>query len=309
MVSETRESHLFCFGFGYVGLAVAHALAGKDFQVTGTCRSQEAVDDLADMGFEALVFDAPDALPERRFIPGAPNTIPEIEEHLEQATHILITIPPQKFFSDVVLSHFRQALISNVRLRWLGYLSTTGVYGDRGGDWVDETSALQPVFEHQRRRAQAEMQWINFWQQTRVPLHIFRLSGIYGPGRNPLIKAREGKAKCINQPGLVFGRTHRDDVVRALEASMNAPTPGEIFNVSDDEPASPAEVTEYACFLLGIDPPPVMTLEEAGLSEQGRSFYLTNKRVSNRKVRETLDIEWRYPTYREGLDALLTEMQ
>jgi nucleoside-diphosphate-sugar epimerase len=222
-----------------------------------------------------------------------------------EASHVLVTIPPQKDTGDVVLKHFKKILTGSAQLRWLGYLSTTGVYGNRDGHWVDETSQLKPGFDHQRRRVEAEGQWRNFYREHQVPVHIFRLAGIYGPGRNLLQRVRLGSAKRIDQPGLVFNRIHVEDVVQVLSASMDHPHPGAIYNVSDDVPSSPAEAVAFACELLHFEMPPLIAMEDAELSKMGRSFYLTNKKVRNHKIKEELGVQLRYPDYKTGLRALL----
>ena len=197
-------------------------------------------------------------------------------------------------------------LADSSQLQWLGYLSTTGVYGNRDGDWVDETSELKPEFDHQRRRVQAEEQWRDLFREHQVPVHIFRLAGIYGPGRNLLKRVRQGSARRIDQPGLVFNRIHVEDVVQALCASIDHPQPGAIYNVSDDVPSSPTEAVAFACDLLRVDVPPLIALDDAELSKMGRGFYLTNKRVRNHKIKEELGVQLRYPDYKAGLKALLT---
>ncbi len=208
---------------------------------------------------------------------------------------------------EVVLRHYGSVLESCPELKWVGYLSTTGVYGDRKGDWVDEATETNPGFAHQYRREEAEAAWMDMWEENNLPVHIFRLAGIYGPGRSILTRIREGRAKRINLPNLVFNRVHVEDVVQVLAASANQPKPGEIYNVCDDLPSSPREVVEYACERLNVKPPPLQSLDKAGLSGQGQSFYLTNKRVRNSKIKETLGVQLRYPDYRKGLEALLQE--
>ena len=166
-------------------------------------------------------------------------------------------------------------------LAWLGYLSTTGVYGDRGGGWVDETSQLQPTGDRGRRRVAAEKGWLDLWNRRGVPVHIFRLAAIYGPGRSAFDALRAGTARRICKPGQVFSRIHVEDLANVLIASMERPRPGAVYNVCDDDPAPPAAVVGYAAELLGIEPPPLVPIEAAGLSPMARSFYDDNKRVAN----------------------------
>jgi len=179
------------------------------------------------------------------------------------------------------------------------------VYGNRDGGWVDETSELQPGFDHQRRRVAAEKQWLSLHKEHRVPVHIFRLAGIYGARRNLLQRVRQGAARRIDQPGLVFNRIHVEDVVQVLSASMEHPYPGAIYNVSDDVPSSPAEAVAFACELLHVEVPPLMAFEDAKLSDMARGFYLTNKKVRNHKIKEELGVQLQYPDYKAGLRALL----
>lgn len=291
-MNPSTTQNLFCFGLGYVGRAVAEALVREGTAVGGTCRTPEKQKTLAAEGWDVTVFDAP-------------GTVPAAPQALTDATHVLVTIPPQKDIGDAVLHNFHGALQSAKRIEWLGYISTTGVYGDQGGAWVDETAALTPGFAHQQRRAEAEAAWMLCLEKEGLPVHRFRLAGIYGPGRNPLLKIRNGTAHRIDKPGLVFGRIHIDDVVQVVTASMRKPNPGAVYNVADDCPASPREVVEYACGLLNVEPPPLTAFEDARLSEQGRSFYLTNKRVNNGRIKTELGVRLRHPDYRSGLSALL----
>jgi nucleoside-diphosphate-sugar epimerase len=190
--------------------------------------------------------------------------------------------------------------LAALRPAWVGYLSTTGVYGDRAGGWVDEASALTPAGERGRRRVAAEAGW----RALGLPLHIFRLAGIYGPGRSALDSVRAGKAQRIDKPGQVFSRIHVDDIAAVLDASIARPYPGAIYNVCDDDPAPPQDVIAYACALLGRAPPPLVPFDQAALSPMARSFYGESKRVSNRRIKDELGVRLRFPDYRAGLDAL-----
>jgi nucleoside-diphosphate-sugar epimerase len=192
-------------------------------------------------------------------------------------------------------------------LSWLGYLSTTGVYGDRGGGWVDETAALSPSGERGRRRVAAETGWLDLWRRCGVPVHIFRLAGIYGPGRSPFDALRAGSAKRIDKPGQVFSRIHVGDLAGVLAASISRPRPGAVYNVCDDDPAAPQAVVAHAAALLGVPAPPLVPLEAAGLSSMARSFYDDNKRVSNRLIKRELGMTLRYPDYRTGLADILAD--
>jgi nucleoside-diphosphate-sugar epimerase len=190
------------------------------------------------------------------------------------------------------------------QIAWFGYLSTTGVYGDRGGDWVDEASSLEPSTSRGQARLEAEAGWFGMREAFDLPVHVFRLAGIYGPGRNQIEGLRNGTAKRIVKPGQVFSRIHVEDIAGILRASMAHPNPGSAYNVCDDEPAPPQDVVKWAAELIGIEPPPEVAFEDAELSPMAKSFYSESKKVSNAKVKDELGYEFRYPTFREGLKAL-----
>ena len=283
-------SHLFCFGLGYTGQALARSLLAEGWRVSGTCRDQARAEELTGLGIEAHLFDRTHALS------------PEV---LGGVTHVLNSVPPDEL-GDPVLD-MTAAHIVAAGAEWVGYLSTTGVYGDRDGAWVDETATLDPTGDRGRRRVRTEGTWFVLWREAGVPVHIFRLAGIYGPGRSPLDQLRAGTARRIDKPGQVFSRIHVEDLVAVLKASMAKQNPGSIYNVCDDEPAAPAEVTAFGARLLGIEPPPLVAIEDAGLSEMARSFYRDNKRVRNAKIKAELGLTLRYPDYRKGLEALASE--
>lgn len=289
-MSSTKK--LFCFGLGFTGSALVREVRAKGWMASGTCRENAQKDVWAEAGVQSYCFDGK-------------VTSKAVEKALREASHVLVTIPPQKDIGDVVLKHFKKILMGSSQLQWLGYLSTTGVYGNRDGEWVDEASELKPGFDHQRRRVEAEEQWRSLYEEHLVPVHVFRLAGIYGPGRNLLQRVRQGSARRIDQPGLVFNRIHVGDVVQALSASMDHPRQGAIYNVSDDVPSSPADAVAFACELLDVEVPPLIALEGAELSKMGRGFYLTNKKVRNHKIKEELGVQLQYPDYKVGLRALL----
>lgn len=280
--------HLFCFGLGYAGTALANSLMAVGWTVSGTCRTTDHQDALGDAGITAHLFD--------RDHPLSPDV-------MSSATHILNSVPPDAY-GDPVLD-LMAAHVVEAQAEWVGYLSTTGVYGDRGGEWVDETSELIPTAERSQRRVMAEGTWFVLWREASVPVHIFRLAGIYGPDRNPLGQIRGGTARRINVPGHTFSRIHVADLVAVLRASMAAPSPGAVYNVCDDEPAASAEVVAFGCELLGVEPPPLVDFAEAELSEMARSFYRDNKRVNNTKIKSELGIDLKYPNYRAGLASLV----
>jgi nucleoside-diphosphate-sugar epimerase len=272
--------HLFCFGLGYSAQVLARRLTANGWNVTGTSRSGEA---------GSLAFDGTRPLPRSVF---------------DGVSHLLVSVPPGEE-GDPVLKCHRDDLVRLARsLRWAGYLSTTGVYGDARGEWVDETSPLQPITARGRRRLAAE----TAWRELGLPLHIFRLAGIYGPGRNPLVSLRDGTAKRIVKQGQIFSRIHVDDVAGVVQASMAKPDPGQAYNVCDDEPCPPQDVVAFAAELLKIPPPPEIAFDDADLSPMAKSFYAESKRVSNRRIKDELGYRLIYPTYREGLRALAAEI-
>jgi nucleoside-diphosphate-sugar epimerase len=213
-------------------------------------------------------------------------------------------VPPDEA-GDPVLDRHGGDLARLPGLRWLGYLSTTGVYGTREGGWVDEASPLAPTGERGRRRAAAEAGWLELGHRHGLSVHVFRLAGIYGPGRSAFDALRAGTAKRIAKPGQVFSRIHVADIVAVLRASMAQPRAGAVYNLCDDDPAPPEEVVAHAAYLLGVPPPPLVPFEAAELSPMARSFYDDNKRVANRLIKEELGVRLRYPSYRDGLAALL----
>ncbi len=290
--------HLLCFGAGYSARALIPALLAEGWSVTGTTRSAEKLADLEALGMRA-----------RRFAPDDTQAHPRdlTDTDLAGSSHILTSIPPDEK-GDPVLRRFGDALgVRGHDLAWAGYLSTTGVYGDHGGAWVDETTPTAPVNERSQRRAAAENAWLDLTRRHGVPVHVFRLAGIYGPGRNTLETVRAGRARRIDKPGQVFSRIHVDDIAAVLRGSMARPRPGAIYNVCDDEPSPPQDVVTYACELLGIAPPDLVPFDEVAptMSPMARSFYGESKRTRNTLLKEELGVRLAYPTYREGLKALM----
>ena len=282
---------LFCFGLGFSSQALAKRLLPQGWDVSGTVRGEQ--EDSRAKNISVCFFD------------GCRATT-EISEAISHATHLLITIPPQPS-GDVVLENFAEEISRARQLQWIGYISSTGVYGDTQGEWVDESSPLLASTERNRQRIEVESAWLKIGKDHRLPVMIFRCVGIYGPGRNLLVSVRQGRARRIDKPGLVFSRIHSEDLAQTLEASMKKPQFGEIYNVSDDCPSPPVEAVEYACSLLGVEPPPLVPFEEADLSPTARGFYITNKRVSNKKIKQELGVALRYPDYRSGLNELLKD--
>ena len=287
-------SHLFCFGFGYSARALATKLAAEGWRVTGTCRSEDKAAALGAEGITPLHFDGT-------------RPITELGRHLESGTHVLSSVPPDGDGDPVVRLHGEELAERASTLPWVGYLSTTGVYGDRNGEWVDETSDYTPATERGRLRLRAERQWNRLYAHRSLAVHRFRLAGIYGPGRNPLTRVAEGRARRIEKSGQVFSRIHVDDIAQVLLASIKRPSPGRAYNVCDDLAAPPQDVIAHAAELLGVPVPPAVPFEEAELSDMAASFYAESKRVRNDRIKRELGVELTYPTYREGLQALLND--
>lgn len=285
---------LFCFGFGYVARELAQRKRADGWRVVGTVRTEEKKAALEQDGFEAALFSGE-----------APS--PDVRDALAVATHLLVSIPPGED-GDVSLRLHADDIGKAPNLEWIGYLSTTGVYGDHAGAWVDETAELRTRQARSQRRIIAERQWLEMGTRADVPTQIFRLAGIYGPGRSMLDQVRRGTARRIIKPGQVFSRIHVADIVTVLEAAIARPRQGGVYNVNDDEPAPPQDVVAFAADLLGIAPPPEIPFEDADLSPMGRSFYAEVKRTTNRRIKEELGVALAYPTYREGLRAIHKEM-
>lgn len=282
-------NHLFCFGLGYSAQVLARRLLAQGWRVTGTARSDAQVAALAAQGFEVLRFDRDHPVP---------------VERLRSASHVLGSVPPDEA-GDAVLAVHGKDLAAMVGVRWIGYLSTTGVYGDRGGDWVTEDDALSPSTDRAWRRVWAEQEWLELVRRHDRPVHIFRLAGIYGSGRSPMEKLRQGRARRVVKPGQVFCRIHVEDLATVLQASMQRPRPGAVYNVADDLPAPPQDVIAYAASLLGVPAPPDIPFEQAEMSAMERSFYADSKRVSNARIKDELGVRLAYPDYKAGLRAIL----
>jgi dTDP-4-dehydrorhamnose reductase len=291
MDAGSGVSRLFAFGLGYSAEALARRLVVQGWDIAGTARDTDKIERLARGGYAMTRFA------------GEPDN-PEVPKLLGGTTHLLLSIPPRGD-SDPVLAHYADAIAKLPSLAWIGYLSTVGVYGDHGGDWIDESTPPSPSNERTRARVDAERAWLAFGEATGCPVQVFRLAGIYGPGRSALDKLMAGTARRIVKPGQVFNRIHVEDIASVLEASIALPRGGAIYNVADDEAAPPDEVLAYAAELAGLQPPPEVPFEEADLSPMARSFYGDSRRVSNTRIKSELRVTLRYPTYREGLAALL----
>jgi len=280
---------LFIFGTGFSSKAIVQAVRAQFDWIGGTTRSAGKVEDLKSLGVEPFLFDG-----------AAPS--PAISEALKSATHILVSIAPNEN-GDPVLNTHRQDLDATKPV-WTGYLSTVGVYGDHDGAWVDEDTPCRPVSQRSLQRVAAEDSWLEFGRETGAAIQIFRLSGIYGPGRNTFENFRKGRARRLIKPGQVFNRIFVDDIAGVVERAMDRPGT-RIFNVTDDEPAPPQDVVTYAAKLLGVTPPPEIAFEDADLTPMARSFYGENKRVSNERVKSELGYAFRYPDYKTALNDLV----
>jgi nucleoside-diphosphate-sugar epimerase len=289
----SEHVRLFVFGLGYSGGRFAAAMRGRAEWIGGTVRGiEKAVAISAEPGIRPYVFDGKS--------PGV-----GVAEAVKVATHLVVSIPPGEG-GDPVLAHHRATILAASGLKWIGYLSTVGVYGDYGGAWVSESTTPHPKSDRAKRRLAAEQAWTELAAERNLPLAILRLAGIYGPGRNAFVKLAEGKAHRVVKPGQVFNRIHVDDIVAALSAAVERSAAG-VFDLADDEPAPSQDVVVFAAGLMGIDPPPEVPFDAAGLSPLARSFYGENKRVSNARVKQELGVAVLYPTYREGLSAMWAE--
>jgi nucleoside-diphosphate-sugar epimerase len=293
-------TRLLAIGLGYSARAVAARMPAQDWHVTGTSRREDELAGIRALGYEAVPFsDAP--------------LDPAFVAALREATHLLLSAPPARgdeissrgaHGDDPVLGHpdLRREMFAG--LRWAGYLSTIGVYGDHGGAWVDEETPASPASSRSLKRAAVEAEWQGIGQALGFPVAVMRLSGIYGPGRNALARLKAGTERRLYKPDQVFNRIHVEDIAGAVEASI-ARSMGGVFNITDDEPAPPQDVIAYAAELLGMEPPPLVRWDSVQMTPMGRSFWLENKRVRNKRMTDVLGYRLRYPTYREGLRALL----
>ena len=286
--------HLAAIGFGYTAAALARRVQATGWRVTGSKRTAAGADAARRYVDDAFVLD--DQTPAAQLAPT-----------LAAVTHLLISAAPGPG-GDPVINRIAEARDHLEGLKWIGYLSTVGVYGNHGGAWVDETTEPQPTSERGRRRLHAEAAWLDFGRHHAVKVQVFRLPGIYGPGRSVFDRLRTGTSRRIIKPGQVFNRMHVDDIAGALEQAMLAPdntTP--TFNLTDDLPGPPQDVIVYAAELMGIDPPPEIAFESADMTAMARSFYGENKRVSNARMKTELGFAPSYPTYKEGLMAIWRE--
>lgn len=286
--------NLVVFGHGYSASRFVAMNEPRFGAVRVTTRSADRAAVLEAQGIAALRF-------------GPDHADPALATAVAQAQAILVSVPPDAD-GDPVLRAFGDAIGAAPGLRWIGYYSTVGVYGDHAGAWVDETTPCRPVSERSARRVEAETGWLDLGRRSGVPVHVLRLGGIYGPGQNALVNLREGTARRIIKAGQVFSRIHVDDIAGATAASLDLalaqPGRSGVTNVVDDEPAPPQDVVEFAARLMGLPVPPDLPFETAALSPMARSFYGENKRVANKRLHDVLGYALRYPTYREALRAM-----
>ncbi|MDW3223472.1 MAG: SDR family oxidoreductase [Paracoccaceae bacterium] len=276
---------LLSIGHGFSARALAQLLLPKGWRIIGTTRSDEKAAQIMATGVEPIIW---------------PGT--DLSEALAQSDALLVSAGPGPE-GDPTLAALRAEIVAAApNLSWVGYLSTTGVYGDHQGGWVDETSPLTPSTKRGLARVEAEAEWQAI---AGLNLHIFRLAGIYGPGRGPFAKVRNGTARRIIKKGQVFSRIHVEDIAQVLEASLRKPNPGAIYNLCDDDPAPPQDVIAYAAELLGLPLPPEVDFETADMSPMARSFYAESKKVRNDLIKRELGVVLKYPDYRTGLGMML----
>ena len=286
-------SRLFAFGLGFSAQALAPRLASQGWEIAGTAREEPKIAALAAQDYEATRF-------------AADRSNADLPDLLKGTTHLLHSIPPGPE-GDPVLACYRDEIAKLGTLEWIGYLSTVGVYGDQQGNWVSEETPPKPNSTRTEARVVAEQAWLDFGEEIGVPVHVFRLAGIYGPGRSVFDKLAAGTARRINKDGQVFSRVHVEDIARVLEASIAKPRGGAIYNVADNEPAAPGDVVAHAAEMMGVAPPPEIDFEDADLPPMARSFYQGSRKIGNALIKSELGVKLRYPTFREGLKSLLPE--
>lgn len=290
--SASSNNHLFCFGYGYSCDYLGFTLENiGGWRVSGTTRDREKRQIMRQHGIRTFLFDSDHPLEDPQYF-------------LKDVTHILISTPPDDQ-GDPTFNLHGEDIAHLPNLKWIGYLSSISVYGDRQGAWVDETSETQPTSKRGSRRQKAERQWLSLYENYNQPVHIFRLAGIYGPGRSALDTVRAGVARRIKKEGHAFNRIHIDDIIATLIASMTHPAPGAIYNLCDDEPGPSHEVIAHACALLDRKAPPLINFEDVDLAPMTRSFYEDNKRIKNDKIKNDLHITLSCPNYRAGLERCL----
>ena len=289
-VPKIAPGHLFCFGLGFTASRLALRLLEAGWRISGTTRSLENVEKWASVGIETYLFDGTASISAK-------------DDLFSDITHLIASIPPTDLGELPLLFHQKQ-LASSEKLKWAAYLSTPAVYGDRGGALVSEADFPQPGSRRGERRLKAENSWLDALKNSSTSIHIMRLAGIYGPGRNVIDQVLGGRARIIEKQDQVFNRIHVDDIGTILMASMDRPNDGAIYNVADQEACPSGDVVRFACNLAGIDPPEPILFEDAELSEMAKSFYSECKRLVTEKIKNELGVKLQYPTYREGLKSI-----
>lgn len=279
-------NHLLCFGLGYVAKRLIQNLTSESKYLWKFFATSRSINFMKNLD---KIYNDLDEI-----------TLPK------NITHILISIPPT-LSGDIVYDKFVNSLLKSDKLIWIGYLSSTGVYGNHDGEWVNEYSDLLATDNYALNRCLAENKWIESFQKYKLPIHIFRLAGIYGPQRSMLEYVMRNDARIINNPQTIFSRIHVDDVIQTLKLSMNNIVAGSIYNVADDYPCNPREVIEEACRLLNIDVPMILDIEQANLSDFAKSLYNNRKRVDNSRIKRELEVKLQYPSYKLGLTSIAQE--
>lgn len=298
-----NDTRMLIFGAGFSGLRIGGTCVEAGAEVSGTTRGRDKFSQFKQVGLTPLIFDG--------------ETVNEtVFDVLASITHLVVSVAPPRQENtvaanqivDPVLQTFGDHVLSGIapKLKWIGYLSTVGVYGNHDGAWVDEKTPVTPASERSRLRVRAEAEWFAAGSRVNLPVAVFRLSGIYGPGRNALKAADDGKARRLVKKDQVFNRIHVDDIATAVKAAAETETSG-IFNITDNEPAPPQDVVAFAHELMGKVPPPEIDFETVDLSPMARSFYGENKRVSNAKSKRELDIDYAWPDYRTSLKRMWEE--
>jgi nucleoside-diphosphate-sugar epimerase len=297
-IASLAPGHLFCFGLGYTAKRLSIRLLAEGWTVSGTVQTEEKRSAMAALGITGHLF-------------GPEHSLADPTTSLGEVTHLLSSIPPTEAGDPALIEH-QAALRAAPLLRWVGYLSTPAVYGDRQGALVQETDTPNPGSVRGHRRLEAESNWVKTFSHLYPggsaggSIQIFRLSGIYGPARNAIAQVRAGTARIIDKPGQVFNRIHVDDIVTILMASMVRPNHGQIYNVADTEACASGDVVRHACALLGVSPPQPIAFDSAVLSAMARSFYSECKRLDTHRLTNELGVELAYPTYREGLASIMS---
>lgn len=294
--TTTDRPFLLCFGMGFSAMALVELLDRSQWRIAATATTAEKAERISKRyGIEASVFDG-----------SAPSQ--GVRQALQQATHILVSAPPDEA-GDPVLLHHAADIVGAPHLAWIGYLSTIGVYGDHKGGWLDETTPENPMQGRSRWRRDAEIAWQRLGADRGTKCVLFRLAGIYGPGRSAIENVRSGRARRIIKPGQKFNRIHVEDIAAVVHASMQGRGAFDIYNLADDEPSPPEDVIVHAASLLGMPTPPAIPFDDPSISEMQRSFYSESKLVRNDRIKHDLGVRLAYPTYREGLAAIAGRFQ